>query len=442
MKSLARHFVYGQHTHALIVALLLGCFATPSVASLPDFTELVGETSESVVNISALHNSSAQDGKSGSSVGSGFVIAIGDRKYIITNNHVTEGADELLVRFNDRVELLAKQIGADKLTDVALLEIIDLDGKELKEVVIGDSETLKAGQWAVAIGSPFSFDYSVTAGIISALGRSLPGESYVPFIQSDVAVNQGNSGGPLFNLEGEVIGINSRIFSRTGNYAGLSFSIPIHIAVNVAQQLKEKGAVTRGFLGVSVSDVTRELIKPFGLKKAQGALVVEVFKGDAADKGGILTGDIIIEYEGKEIVYSGDLPVLVGRTEPGTERTFVILRQGKRKTLTFAIGNRDEAGSNRTNKIDLGMQLIPLTDEQLASISIDSGVAIQSVKNNGLAFQSGFQTGDIITHFYQTPVSSIQGFFDLVEKAKTGTHVPLRILRDQRRPIYIALQIP
>ena len=442
MTPLAKQTSYGKYIKALILTLLLASPTALSADSFPDFTKLVENTTESIVNISALRNKPHQSYMPGGAIGSGFVIEIDDKNYVITNNHVTEGADKILVRFSDRIELLARQIGADKLTDVALLEIVDADEKEMKEVIIGDSENLKAGQWVVAIGSPFSFDYSVTAGIISALGRSLPDEAYVPFIQSDVAVNQGNSGGPLFNLEGEVIGINSRIFSRTGNYAGLSFSIPIHIALDVAKQLKEKGSVTRGFLGVSIRDVTRELIKPFGLKKAQGALVVEVFKGSSAEKGGILNGDIITEYQGKEIINSGDLPVLVGRTKPGKTGKFVILREGKQKKLDIVIGSRDEENTRLTSNIDFGMELVNLTSEQLAKVGIEKGIGIQSIQGNSIAFRSGFQAGDIITHFYQTPVASVADFISLVEQTKSGTHVPLRILRNQRQPIYIALQIP
>ena len=415
--------------------------------SMPDFTKLVEKNTRSIVNISAIHHDSTENPYQpnqhrGISYGSGFIISIDNKSYIITNNHVTNKASEILVRFSDRVELLATLIGADTLTDVALLEVTDIDNKELLPVTIGSSETLKAGQWVVAIGSPFSFDYSVTAGIISALGRSLPNETYVPFIQSDVAVNQGNSGGPLFNLDGEVIGINSRIFSRTGTYAGLSFSIPMHIALDVATQLKNKGSVTRGYLGVSIRDVTRELVKSFGMRKAQGALVVEVLKNTAADTGGIRNGDIILEFQGKEIIHSGDLPVLVGRTQPGTQEEFVILREGNRKTIKLVIGSREGTIAPQAKRKNLGMGLVALDAERLASLGLNNGIGIQSIEVNGAAFKAGFQAGDIITHFYQTPVTTVDELLRLVEQTQSGSHVPLRILRNQRQPIYIALQIP
>lgn len=237
------------------------------------------------------------------SLGSGFII--GSDGYILTNNHVVEKADEILVRLSDRRELVAKLIGTDKRSDLALLKI---EASDLPVVKVGKDKEIKVGEWVMAIGSPFGFDHSVTVGVVSALGRSLPRESYVPFIQTDVAINPGNSGGPLFNLDGEVIGINSQIYSRTGGFMGLSFAIPMEVALDVVAQLKDKGYVARGWLGVLIQDVTRELAESFGMKQPAGALVAKVLKDGPAAKAGIKVGDVVLEFAGKAIHTSSDLP--------------------------------------------------------------------------------------------------------------------------------------
>jgi serine protease Do len=268
-----------------------------------------------------------------SSLGSGFIIS--SDGYILTNNHVVQGADEIVVRLSDRRELNAQLIGADERADLALLKV---EATGLLSVELGNSDTLKAGEWVLAIGSPFGFDYSVTAGIVSALGRSLPNENYVPFIQTDVAINPGNSGGPLFNLEGQVIGINSQIYTRSGGFMGVSFAIPISVAMDVAEQLKDKGRVSRGWLGVVIQEVNKDLAESFGLNKASGALVAQLVPGSPAEVGGLLSGDIITAFNGQEINMSTDLPHRVGRVKPGAKARLDIVRNGKTKVLQLEIG--------------------------------------------------------------------------------------------------------
>ena len=343
MPSLKRSF------STLLTVLVLGVAATAQ-AQLPDFTELVEQASPAVVNISTRQKlperavSSSQlnipdlEGlppifreffergipqaprspggggghqREAQSLGSGFIIS--EDGYVLTNNHVIADADEIIVRLPDRSELEAKLVGTDPRSDVALLKI---EGKGLPTVKLGKSEDLKVGEWVLAIGSPFGFDHSVTAGIVSATGRSLPNESYVPFIQTDVAINPGNSGGPLFNLEGEVVGINSQIFTRSGGFMGLSFAIPMSVALDVADQLKASGKVSRGWLGVVIQEVNKDLAESFGLERPAGALVAQVLDGGPAAKGGLMVGDVILSLDGKPIIMSADLPHLVGVLKP------------------------------------------------------------------------------------------------------------------------------
>jgi serine protease Do len=342
-----------------LVALLL-IVSSARAEGLPDFTELVRKNSPAVVNISTtqkitrngprlphgLHQFPEgspfddffrrffgdREGESRSfethSLGSGFIIS--SDGYIITNYHVIRDADTIIVRFSDRRELEAKVVGNDERSDLALLKV---EAKGLPTLKQGDSKQLKVGEWVLAIGSPFGFEHSATAGIVSAVGRSLPEESYVPFIQTDVAINPGNSGGPLFNLAGEVVGINSQIYSRTGGFMGLSFAIPIDVAMEAVEQLKEKGQVTRGWLGVVIQDVTRELAESFGLERPQGALVAKVLAGSPAAAGGIQVGDIILNFGGSPVPRSSALPPLVGRAEIGEPVNVQVLRSGDRKTL-------------------------------------------------------------------------------------------------------------
>ena len=354
----------------LLVALVVACFYVLPLQArdLPDFTVLAENNAASVVNISTKQKMVSQlSNKQGMpdlseipegsplrdlmkkffgeygyqmpdenpekrSLGSGFIIS--DDGYILTNYHVVDGADQVIVRTNDRREYVAKVVGKDKRSDIALLKI---DAKNLKAVKIGDSKDLKVGEWVLAIGSPFGFDHSVTAGIVSAKGRSLPSENYVPFIQTDVAINPGNSGGPLFNLDGEVVGINSQIYSRSGGFMGLSFAIPIDVAMNVAAQLKAKGRVSRGWLGVLIQDMNANLAESFGMDRPRGALIARVLPNSPSEKAGLQVGDVILEYNGIPIHTSSELPPLVGRSNVDEPATLKILRKGEERTVTVDI---------------------------------------------------------------------------------------------------------
>ena len=311
-------------------------------AQLPEFTELVDDVSPAVVNISTRSSQPSlrpqqmpdlqnlppffreffergvpmpPQEREGRSLGSGFIIS--KDGYVLTNNHVVEGAETVIVRLNDRREFIAQIVGTDPRSDVAVLK---LDATDLPVAKIADSDDVKRGQWVVAIGSPFGFDYSVTAGIVSATGRALPDESYVPFIQTDVAINPGNSGGPLFNLDGEVVGINSQIFTRSGGFMGLSFAIPMNLAMNVAEQIQEDGVVRRGWLGVLIQEVNRDLALSFGLDKPMGALIAQASSSGPGGKAGIQPGDIIVRFNGKDVERSSDLPPMVGSSASGDDR--------------------------------------------------------------------------------------------------------------------------
>jgi len=268
----------------------------------------------------------------GAGFGSGFIIS--EDGYIITNAHVVDDASDIRVGLQDRREYKAELVGSDPASDIALLK---LDAENLPVVTVGDSDDLKVGEWVLAIGSPFGFEHTATQGIVSALARSLPDDTYVPFIQTDVAVNPGNSGGPLFNTDGQVVGVNSQIYSRSGGYQGLSFSIPINVAISIADQLKEKGFATRGWLGVAIQNVDQSLASSFGLDKPEGALISQVTKGSPADNGGLESGDIILEFNGKSVKYSSALPPLVGSVRPGETVVVEILRDGKREELNVTI---------------------------------------------------------------------------------------------------------
>lgn len=444
--------------------LCLSFFSFSSYASLPDFTELVEETSPSVVNIATIkhgnHYSNIAEqynlppevpelfrhffGQQGqgrgqlsppkqekSSLGSGFIIS--SDGYILTNNHVIKDADEIIVRLNDRRELVAQVIGADERSDLALLKV---EATGLPEVELGNSDTLKVGEWVLAIGSPFGFDYSVTAGIVSAKGRSLPNESYVPFIQTDVAINPGNSGGPLFNLEGEVVGINSQIYTRSGGFMGVSFAIPISVAIDVAEQLKDIGKVSRGWLGVVIQEVNKDLAESFGLKQAKGALVAQLVPGSPAELGGLQSGDIITAFNGQEINLSSDLPHRVGRIKPGSQAKLSIVRNGKVKTLRLEIGALPDAGGVRLSQVSptserqvnrLGVIVSPVSAQQQRSHG--DGVLVQGVENGLPGAMAGIVKGDVITMVYGEKVRSVDEFNRIVKSLPKGRSVPMQIIR-------------
>ncbi|MDP3979330.1 MAG: DegQ family serine endoprotease [Pseudomonas sp.] len=457
--------------YSLFALLLLGQ-AVVAQAELPDFTELVEEAAPAVVNISTRQKIPARAAGAGElaipdleglppifreffernipqiprapnggrqreaqSLGSGFIISADG--YVLTNNHVVAGADEIIVRLPDRSELEAKLIGADPRSDVALLKI---EGENLPTVKLGKSEDLKVGEWVLAIGSPFGFDHSVTAGIVSAKGRSLPNESYVPFIQTDVAINPGNSGGPLFNLAGEVVGINSQIFTRSGGFMGLSFAIPMSVALDVAEQLKVDGKVSRGWLGVVIQEVNKDLAESFGLDKPAGALVAQVLEGGPAAKGGLQVGDVILSIDGTPIVMSGDLPHLVGRLKPGSKAALDVVREGAHKKLTLTIGALPEDGealagttgpgversSNR-----LGVKVVELTVEQKKSLDLQGGVVITEVLD-GPAALIGLRPGDVITHLNNQAIDSTKTFTQVARELPKNRSVSMRVLRQGR----------
>jgi serine protease Do len=350
---------------------------------------------------------------------------------------VIADADEIIVRLSDRSELEAKLVGTDPRSDVALLKV---EGKGLPTVRLGKSEDLKVGEWVLAIGSPFGFDHSVTAGIVSAKGRSLPNESYVPFIQTDVAINPGNSGGPLFNLSGEVVGINSQIFTRSGGFMGLSFAIPMSVALDVADQLKSDGKVSRGWLGVVIQEVNKDLAESFGLERPAGALVAQVLEDGPAAKGGLQVGDVILKLDGKPIIMSADLPHRVGALKPGSVAELDVVRDGARKTLKLAVGALPEDGdalasaaapgversSNR-----LGVKVVELTAEQKKSLDLKGGVVISEVQE-GPAALIGLRPGDVITHLNNQAIDSAKTFATVAQALPKNRSVSMRVLRQGR----------
>lgn len=462
-------------TAAIIVVWSQAGFAR----DLPDFTELVEENAGAVVNISTTSAPKAgnarfhglpfderqldqlpdffQDffrgpqspfgGSPGNaepsrSMGSGFIVSADG--YVLTNNHVVENADEIVVRLNDRRELPATLIGTDPRSDIAVLKIEN--GDDLPVVKTGRSKDLKVGEWVFAIGSPFGFDYTVTAGIISALGRSLPSENYIPFIQTDVAINPGNSGGPLFNLDGEVIGINSQIYTRSGGFMGVSFAIPVDDAMSVFRQIRDKGTVSRGWLGVLIQEVNRDLAESFGLKRPRGALIAEVMNGSPAEAGGLQSGDIVLEYDGDDVERSSDLPPMVGRTPVGDKAHLTVLRGGKEITLNLKIGQLpDEGGSQQASPADdnsatapLGLTVEPLPTEFAESIGISSGVLVTDV-SRGPAYNAGIRARDVITEINRETVSSVDDFRKVIQSLPEDRAVSVRVVRNGRA-IYLVMK--
>jgi serine protease Do len=455
-----------------LMGLMISVAASaPCSAQLPEFTQLVKQISPAVVNISAQKTTRTRvpqgdrfeerdmpelfrrffdrshpqpEQRSRPSLGSGFIIS--SDGYVLTNNHVVESADEIIVSLQDRRELEAKVVGADTLADLALLKI---DASDLPGVAFGSSEGLQVGEWVLAIGSPFGFEYSVTAGIVSAKGRSLPdaNQNYVPFIQTDVAINPGNSGGPLFNLEGEVVGINSQIFTRSGGFMGLSFAIPIDVALDVVQQLKDKGSVSRGWLGVLIQRVDRELAESFGLDRPSGALVSKVYSDSPAEAAGLREGDIIVEFNGVKIDLSADLPHVVGRTRADTEAEIVIVREGKRKTLEVVVGQlpdstlamQTDSGSTSPSGNRLGLVVEELSSEDKNRQGIKDGIAVVDVLD-GPAGTAGIRRGDVVTMLDAQWVTSVRRFNEIVDGLAADDSVPIRIVRNQS-PLFLAIKV-
>ncbi|MEJ2045069.1 MAG: DegQ family serine endoprotease [Reinekea sp.] len=447
---------------------MLVSMSTSSLAvqvDLPDFTQLVESNVPSVVKISTVSNSDANSQIGSNEVpewfryffgdqlpeqmprqrpqpsrqglGSGFIIS--DDGYIMTNNHVVDGADEVTVRMINGNEYEAEIIGVDPASDVALIKI---DAHDLPKVKFGDSDEAKVGEWVMAIGSPFNFEYSVTKGIISAKGRALGGnDRYVPFLQTDVPINPGNSGGPLFNMKGEVVGINSQIYTQSGGFMGLSFAIPINIARNVADQLKQTGTVERGWLGVEMyppfnDDI--DLAHSLGLERAEGALIGRVFEGSPAEKAGIKQDDVLIEFDGKTIHRSSDLPPLVGLVKPGDKVKVKVIRASKEKTLSVEIGTL-------TKEVLSGQTALPAkkADNPLNIIVTDAGsrngVKVDDVLE-GPAQRAGVRQGDIITMMRNEFVRDKNDFDRIVSELPKNGAVAVRILRNESI-VYLAIPI-
>ncbi len=446
--------------------------AAPAVTGLPDFTVLVEQNAPAVVNIRATILASSRrsagpqgpqqeipeffrrffgpefemppgGGRDRESGGSGFIIS--PDGYILTNNHVVRGADEVRVTMTDRSELIAEVIGTDPQTDIAVLKI---DGENLPTARMGQSSQLKPGQWVIAIGSPFSFDHSVTAGVVSATGRSVGGQSqqYVPFIQTDVAINPGNSGGPLFNLNGEVVGINSQIFSGTGGYMGISFAIPIEVAQNVVEQLKNDGRVRRGLVGVRVQPVTREFAESLGLDRPAGALVAEVSEDGAAGKAGVQVGDVILSFNDRPVETSNDLPPIVGLSRPGDKVPMEIWREGRRRTLTVTVGEAEQdpeaiaAGSSpdtpATGANQLGLAVQELTAEQRERLGLEAGQGVVIARATGPAARAGLARGDVVLRVGRTDIDGVRAFERAVRDVGAGDSVMLLARRDQSNAFY------
>jgi serine protease Do len=452
----------------VLLLLWLTCIAPLGHGQpLPDFTDLAEKQGPAVVNIST-----SQVMKSGRSIhpfpfddddpafelfrrfiprhipgiprefrnqslGSGFIISM--EGYILTNAHVVDGADEVQVKLTDKREFKAKVIGSDRRTDIALLKI---EASGLPTVKLGDPAKLRVGEWVVAIGSPFGFENSVTAGIVSAKGRSLPQENFVPFIQTDVAINPGNSGGPLFNMRGEVIGVNSQIYSRSGGYMGVSFSIPIDVAMEVQAQLRSGGKVSRGRIGVAIQEVTRELADSFGLAKPQGALVASVEKGAPADKAGVEAGDVIVKFDGKMVNQSSDLPRMVGSTKPGARSTIQVWRNGSTRDLVVTVGEMpdDKGGKHASSRSGkeapasvnrLGLVLSEVSGEQRKQLGINHGLVVDEVRNGGS--RSDLRPGDIVLALIskgaQIEAKSVDQFNGLLAKSEKNAALTLLVRR-------------
>lgn len=496
--GVSRPFLAALAGAALLVLTLSSCSRPSSTGGYPDFADLVERASPSVVNISTV-SANLQDGEAMGDVpenlkrapewfrrfleqhgsepgleggapdgpdqapesaegggadapqplGSGFILW--EDGYILTNYHVVQDAKEVIVRLLDRRQFTAQVVGSDERSDLALLKI---DAKGLPAVKTGASNKLRPGQWVLAIGSPFGFDYSVTAGIVSAKGRNLVSEQYVPFVQTDVAINPGNSGGPLFNLDGEVVGVNSQIYSQSGGYQGLSFSIPIDVAAKVARQLKERGRVSRGWLGVVVQEVDRNLAQTFGMERPVGALVARVMAGSPAARAGIRAGDVILSFDGEDLPISAALPPLVGNADPGKIVPLKIQRDGKAVTIKVEVGELDNQDREVADDADiaeppvpnsaglpLGLAVLPLNDElRRRAQVVGGGVVVENV-TPGPAAQAGIRRGDILQSIAGQEVATPQRLREIVSLLTPGVTVPVLINRNGQ-PSFLPLEIP
>ena len=375
------------------------------------------------------------------SYGSGFILK---DNFIMTNFHVVEDATEVVVSLSDRREYIAEIIGVDQLSDLAVLEV---KGKNLPTVDVGNSDELKVGDWVIAIGSPFSFDFSVTAGIVSAKGRSIQNNNignYVPFLQTDVAINPGNSGGPLFNLEGKVVGINSQIYSRSGGYQGLAFAIPINVAIDVADQIINSGEVSRGYLGVRMSEVDSDLADALGMKKPYGALINDVEEGESADMAGLVPGDVIIEFDNKEIKFSSDLPHVVGQIKPDSRASAKVIRDGKEISLDFVLGElpiNNETfipAKTQSSSDPIGLKVVDIDRDNPSMANMPDGVIVSRVNPNSAA-SGKINRGDIITMIQykgkKFDVNGVDSFNDALNNFSSGNKIAIHLIRNGSRLI-------
>ena len=434
--------------------------AVDTGAALPDFSSIVAQFGPAVVNVrvSGMLRTNAHDMHEGHGpnfnqedpfsdffrqfqqqmpqqqtpmrgIGSGFIVS--PDGIILTNAHVVDGADQVTVKLTDKREFQAKVLGKDKATDIAVLKI---DAHELPVVKIGDANQERVGEWAVAIGAPFGFENTATAGIISAKARSLPDQGYVQFIQTDVPVNPGNSGGPLFNLKGEVVGINSQIYSGSGGYQGVSFAIPINLAMQVEQQLVKTGKVERGQLGVSIQSVDQSLAQSFGLKDAQGALISAVTAGGPGERAGLQPGDVILKFNGEQVADAGELPPMVGAVKPGDSVNLSVWRKGGERDIRVKLGDAASGqivatSAGEDGKAHLGLSVRPLTSQERSQANVSGGLVVEGA--SGPAAKAGIEPGDIVLSLNGEPITSVSQLRDRV--AQSGHHVALLVQHNDAR---------
>ena len=447
------------------LAILVSMLSSAKANDLPNFSDLAEKASPAVVNITSSRTVKERSGYGRGfgdprydefferffgqqprpsvprentrpviSTGSGFIIS--EDGYLLTNNHVVEDADTVTVSLGDRREYKAEIIGSDERSDVALLKI---DAENLPILKVGKSKSLKVGEWVVAIGSPFQLRFSVTSGIVSAKGRSIPNGSdstYVPFIQTDVAINPGNSGGPLFNLDGEVVGINSQIYTRSGGYMGVSFAIPIDYAMDVADQLRENGYVARGWLGVSIQEITSELAEALDMDVPKGALISQIIEDSPAQISGLKEEDVILFFDGEEIFYSADLPLTVGAIRPDTEVNAMVLRDGKKKTIKVTVGElpKDPAVAFNNIKQNILGIVVENQSNQNERISLE-GVLVTSVDPEGVAYRSGIRRGDVIYSLARIKIQNVNEFRDILSELDTEKNSTIGVARNGNKRI-------
>ena len=454
--------------HLFLYSIIIFSYSTGFAALPENISELVDKSAPAVVNITAKKEVSQrssygyggipdemlerfgiprefrempQQRREATSYGSGFILK---DNYILTNFHVVEDATEVTISLSDRREFSAEVIGVDPLSDLAVLEV---DDNDLPTVNVGNSDQLRVGDWVIAIGSPFSFDFSVTAGIVSAKGRSIQNNNignYVPFLQTDVAINPGNSGGPLFNLDGEVVGINSQIYSRSGGYQGLAFAIPINVAIDVADQIINSGEVARGYLGVRMSEVDSDLADALGMEKPYGALINDVEEGESADMAGLLPGDVIVEFDNKEIKFSSDLPHVVGQIKPKTNAKASIIRDGEKIELDFVLGElpvNQEAfvpAKANTSSDPIGLKVADLDRENPSMANMPDGVIISRVNPNSPA-SGKLNRGDLITMIQyrgkKFEVFDTESFDNAIDNFSSGNKIAVHVIRNGSRLI-------